>query len=174
MPSVQRTKISPASSCSARMAIPSRARSTGGRDSFQGTYINTAHTDVEKLIEDIKHNYSTPKEQQRQLSLLAELNRAHQATRQEDPAIEARIQAYELAARMQLEAVDAFDISREPAHIREAYGDTVHGRQTLMARRLIERGVRFVQVYHGDTLPWDSHANLEGAHRSLARDSDQP
>ena len=128
---------------------------------FQGTYIDTAHTDVEKLIEDIKHNFSTPEDQQRQLSLLAALNRAHQATRQEDPAIEARIQAYELAARMQLEAVDAFDISREPAHIREAYGDTVHGRQTLMARRLIERGVRFVQVYHGDTLPWDSHANLE-------------
>ena len=70
---------------------------------------------MEKLIEDIKHNYSTPKDQQRPLSLMAELNRAHQAPRQEDPAIEARIQAYELAARMQLEAVDAFDISREPA-----------------------------------------------------------
>ena len=83
---------------------------------FQGTYIDTAHTDVEKLIEDIKHNYSTPEDQRRQLSLLAALNRRHQATRQEDPAIEARIQAYELAARMQLEAVDAFDISREPAH----------------------------------------------------------
>src|SRR4029434_7919366 len=75
---------------------------------------------------------------------------------------------------MQWEALAAFDISHEPAHIREAYGDTVHGRQTLLARRLIEKGVRFVQVYHGDTLPWDSHSNLEGAHRSLARDSDQP
>ena len=141
---------------------------------FQGTYIDTAHTDVEKLIEDIKHNYSTPEDQRRQLSLLATLNRRHQAARQEDPAIEARIQAYELAARMQLEAVDAFDISREPAHIREAYGDTVHGRQMLIARRLIEKGVRFVQVYHGDTLPWDSHSNLEEQHRTLARASDQP
>jgi Protein of unknown function (DUF1501) len=141
---------------------------------FQGTYIDTAHTDVEKLIENIKHAYSTPEDQRRQLSLLAELNRRHQATRLEDPAIEARIQAYELAARMQLEAVDAFDISREPAHIRAAYGDTVHGRQTLMARRLIEKGVRFVQVYHGDTIPWDSHANLEADHRALARASDQP
>jgi len=141
---------------------------------FQGTYIDTAHTAVERLIEDIKHNYSTPMNQQRQLSLLAALNRGHQATRQEDQAIEARIQAYELAARMQLEAVDAFDISREPAYIREAYGDTVHGRQALMARRLIERGVRFVQVYHGDTIPWDSHANLEADHRSLASASDQP
>src|SRR6188768_2757493 len=141
---------------------------------FQGTYIDTAHADVEKLIEDIQHHSSTPKDQQRQLSLLAALNRDHQATRQEDPAIEARIQAYELAARMQLEAVDAFDLSREPAHIREAYGDTVHGRQTLIARRLIERGVRFVQVYHGATIPWDSHANLESEHRNLARAADQP
>jgi hypothetical protein len=141
---------------------------------FQGTYIDTSHTDVEKLIEDIKHNFSTPKDQQRQLSLLAALNRAHQAKRQEDPAIEARIQAYELAARMQLEAVDAFDISREPARVREAYGDTVHGRQTLIARRLIEKGVRFVQVYHGATIPWDSHANLEADHRNLAHASDQP
>jgi len=141
---------------------------------FQGTYIDTAHTDIEKLIENIKHNFSTPRDQQRQLSLLAALNRRHQASRQDDPAIEARIQAYELAARMQLEAVDAFDVSREPAHIREAYGDTVHGRQTLIARRLIERGVRFVQVYHGATIPWDSHANLEADHRNLARSSDQP
>ena len=107
------------------------------------------------------------------MSLLAALNRRHQASRHDDPAIEARIQAYELAARMQLEAVDAFDVSREPAHIREAYGDTVHGRQTLIARRLIERGVRFVQVYHGATIPWDSHANLEADHRNLARSSDQ-
>ena len=141
---------------------------------FQGTYIDTAHTDIEKLIENIKHNFSTPRDQQRQLSLLAALNRRHQASRYDDPAIEARIQAYELAARMQLEAVDAFDVSREPAHIREAYGDTVHGRQTLIARRLIERGVRFVQVYHGATIPWDSHANLEADHRNLARSSDQP
>jgi hypothetical protein len=141
---------------------------------FQGTYIDTAHTDVEKLIENIKHNYSTPRDQRRQLSLLAELNRRHQATRLDDPALEARIQSYELAARMQLEAVDAFDISREPARVREAYGDTVHGRQTLMARRLIEKGVRFVQVYHGDTIPWDSHANLEADHRNLARAADQP
>jgi len=141
---------------------------------FQGTYIDTAHTDIEKLIENIKHNFSTPRDQQRQLSLLDALNRRHQASRHDDPAIEARIQAYELAARMQLEAVDAFDVSREPAHIREAYGDTVHGRQTLIARRLIERGVRFVQVYHGATIPWDSHANLEADHRNLARSSDQP
>jgi uncharacterized protein (DUF1501 family) len=141
---------------------------------FQGTYLDTSHSEVEKLIENITHNYSTASAQRRQLSLLAELNRRHQASRLDDPAIEARIQAFELAARMQLEAVDAFDISREPAHIREAYGDTVHGRQTLIARRLIERGVRFVQVYHGNTIPWDSHANLEADHRNLARDADQP
>ena len=141
---------------------------------FQGTHIDTANTDVEKLIENIRHNFATPKDQQRQLSLLAALNRAHQVSRQEDPAIEARIQAYELAARMQLDAVDAFDISREPAHVRAAYGDTVQGRQTLIARRLIEKGVRFVQVYHGADQPWDTHADHERRHRNLARECDQP
>jgi len=92
----------------------------------------------------------------------------------DDPAIEARIQSFELAARMQLEAVDAFDVSREPAGIRKMYGDTLHGRQTLIARRLIERGVRFVQVWHVAVQPWDSHSNIESEHRRLARECDQP
>src|SRR5215510_3732400 len=141
---------------------------------FQGTHIDTTHADVEKLIEDIRHRYSTPADQNRQLALLAALNRQHQAARADDPAIEARIQSFELAARMQLEAVDAFDISREPGHIRAMYGDTTFGRQTLMARRLIEKGVRVVQVWHGAVIPWDSHSNLAEAHRSLAGECDQP
>jgi hypothetical protein len=141
---------------------------------YQGTHIDTQHTSVERLLQDIKHHYSSPEDQRRQLSLLSALNRRHQAARREDPAIEARIQSFELAARMQLEAVDAFDISREPAHIRKMYGDTLHGRQTLIARRLIERGVRFVQVWHGALQPWDSHSNLASGHRKLARECDQP
>jgi arylsulfatase A-like enzyme len=141
---------------------------------YQGTYIETRSTNVEKLIENIRHRHSTPAEQKRQLALLATLNRQHQAARREDLAIEARIQSFELAARMQLEAVDAFDIRREPAHVRDMYGDTTFGRQTLIARRLIEKGVRMVQVWHGALIPWDSHSNLAEAHRSLAGECDQP
>jgi uncharacterized protein (DUF1501 family) len=79
-----------------------------------------------------------------------------------------------MAYRMQLEATDAFDVSREPAHVRALYGDTTHGRQFLIARRLAERGVRFIQLWHGAGQPWDSHDDLEKHHRHLARESDQP
>ncbi|HRJ07682.1 MAG TPA: DUF1501 domain-containing protein, partial [Prosthecobacter sp.] len=65
------------------------------------------------------------------------------------------------------------DVEQEPANIREMYGDTLQGRQILMARRLAERGVRYVQVYHGAGQPWDSHASLEENHRRLARECDQ-
>jgi uncharacterized protein (DUF1501 family) len=74
---------------------------------------------------------------------------------------------------MQAEATDAFDVSREPASIRERYGPSVQSRQLLIARRLVERGVRIVQCYHGDVQPWDSHDNLERNHRNLAREIDQ-
>jgi uncharacterized protein (DUF1501 family) len=74
---------------------------------------------------------------------------------------------------MQTEATDAFDVSKEPESIREMYGDNQQGRQILMARRLAERGVRYVQVYHGSGQPWDSHASLEDNHRRLASECDQ-
>jgi uncharacterized protein (DUF1501 family) len=79
-----------------------------------------------------------------------------------------------MAYRMQLEATDAFDVSREDEKTREMYGDTVLGRQFLIARRLSERGVRFIQLWHGDGQPWDSHDDLEVQHRRLAREADQP
>jgi uncharacterized protein (DUF1501 family) len=75
---------------------------------------------------------------------------------------------------MQIEAADAFDISHEPEHIHQMYGSGVHGRQTLIARRLLERGVRYVQLWHGAGQPWDSHGNLEADHRKLAKEIDQP
>src|SRR5207302_6840992 len=103
---------------------------------------------------------------------LAELNRQHQQTRAEDAGLEARIQSFELAYRMQMEATDAFDINREPTAVRERYGSHVQGRQLLIARRLIERGVRFVQCYHGDVQPWDSHDNIAVNHRNLGREVD--
>lgn len=140
---------------------------------YQGTYINSAHTDIDQLIEHIKNSAISLKEQRAQLDLLQQLNAQHAATRQRDAQLEARIQSFELAYRMQLEATDAFTLTREPPAMRELYGDTVHGRQLLIARRLLERGVRFVQVWHGDGQPWDNHDDLEVNHRRLAKQSDQ-
>ncbi len=140
---------------------------------FQGTYINTKNTEVEKLIENIKSNYVSRESQRRQLDLLGELNRLHQTPRAEDAALEARIQSFELAFRMQAAAAEAFDVGREPQHILDLYGPGVQARQMLIARRLVERGVRIVQLYHGDVQPWDSHSEIEKNHRSLAGDCDQ-
>jgi hypothetical protein len=140
---------------------------------YQGTYIDTRHTDVEKLIEHVKNNYVGLPEQRRQLDLLRQLNERHQARRGQDANLEARIQSFELAYRMQLDATDAFDVSREPQYVRSMYGRGVQGRQMLIARRLLEKGVRFVQVWHGQGQPWDSHDDIEINHRRLARECDQ-
>jgi hypothetical protein len=141
---------------------------------YQGTHIDTRRTRVEDLLENIRSPRATAADQRRQLDLLRELNRRHQGRRAEDAALEARIQAFELAYRMQAEATDAFDLSREPARIRQLYGEHVQGRQLLIARRLVERGVRIVQCYHGDVQPWDSHDHIERNHRALARQIDGP
>ena len=85
---------------------------------YQGTYIDTKHTEIEKLIENIRNDASTPEEQRQQLDLVRELNERHAAARPHDPGLEARIQSFELAYRMQGEAAEAFDISREPEFIR--------------------------------------------------------
>jgi hypothetical protein len=141
---------------------------------FQGTYIDTKHTDINRLIENVQNKYTSMDAQREQLDLLQKLNKQHAADRQNDAQLESRIQSFELAYRMQIDATDAFDISHEPQHIRDMYGAGVHARQTLIARRLLERGVRFVQLWHGEGQPWDSHDNLESSHRRLAKESDQP
>ncbi|MCE9529001.1 MAG: DUF1501 domain-containing protein [Planctomycetales bacterium] len=141
---------------------------------YQGTHLDTRKTKVDELIENIRSTEVSKRDQRRQLDLLSTLNRQHQDERADEPELEARIQAFELAYRMQAEATDAFDVTREPAYIQAAYGDTVHGRQLLMARRLIERGVRIVQCYHGDVQPWDSHNDLAKAHRDLGTQIDGP
>ena len=140
---------------------------------YQGTYINTEHTKIEKLIEHIKNNYTSLPEQRQQLDLLQALNDRHRAKRKEDAQIEARIQSFELAYRMQMDATDAFDTTREPEAIRKRYGEGTQARQMLIARRLIERGVRFVQVWHGSGQPWDNHDDIEVNHRNLAKACDQ-
>src|SRR3954465_531226 len=140
---------------------------------YQGTYIDTQHTKIEKLIEHIKNNYSSLPEQRQQLDLLQQLNQRHLAKRKEDGQLEARIQSFELAYRMQMDATDAFDVSKEPQNIRDMYGPGTQARQLLIARRLIERGVRFVQVWHGAGQPWDNHDDIEVNHRKLAKECDQ-
>jgi hypothetical protein len=140
---------------------------------FQGTYIDTQHTDINKLIQYVKSGYANPKEQRRQLDLLLALNERHLEQRQQEAQLEARIQSFELAYRMQSDASDAFDISKEPKHILDLYGPGTQGRQILIARRLIERGVRFVQVWTGEGQPWDSHDDIAQNHGRLAQESDQ-
>lgn len=138
---------------------------------FQGVSINTRVTAVDQLIENIRNPYIPLKEQRRQLDLVHQLNEMHAQNLQKDAALEARLQAYEMAFKMQTEATDAFDINKESADVRSAYGRTPQGNQLLIARRLIERGVRFVQVWAGG---WDHHQDLDDRLPERARDIDQP
>lgn len=139
----------------------------------QGTYVDTQHQSVDKLIEFIENKRVSSVDQRRQLDLIQSLNRSHQEARDEDPQLESRIQSFELAYRMQSEAADAFDVTREPQHTLDAYGPGTQARQLLIARRLLERGVRFVQVWHGAGQPWDNHDDIEVNHRRLAKETDQ-
>jgi Protein of unknown function (DUF1501) len=140
---------------------------------YQGTYIDTQHTAVEKLVEHVKNGSLGGAAQRKQLDLLLQMNRKHQEARPGDPQLEARIQSFELAYRMQTEATDAFDVSKEPQKVRDKYGPGTQARQLLIARRLIERGVRFVQVWHGEGQPWDNHDDIEVNHRRLAGQCDR-
>jgi uncharacterized protein (DUF1501 family) len=108
-----------------------------------------------------------------------ELNRRHLQERREDSDLEARIAAYELAYRMQAAAPEAVDLARETAETRRLYGlddRTTErlGRNCLLARRLVERGVRFVQLYSGSGSKWDAHSDVEGNHGRYCRESDRP
>ena len=140
---------------------------------YQGNYVDTKNADPKKLIEHIVPKHLEKRRQREQLDFLRTLNEQHVEARGRDQELEARLESFELAYRMQLEATDAFDITKEPQYIRDLYGDTLQGRQMLIARRLIERGVRFVQVWHGAGQPWDNHDDLEKNHGRLAGECDQ-
>lgn len=141
---------------------------------FQGTHVDTQYTNPEELVANIDNDYLVPSQQKRQMDLIQNLNRMHLADRSDDAQLSGRIESLELAFRMQGEARDAFDISTETKETQEMYGDSLQGRQMLIARRLSERGVRYVQVYHGAGQPWDSHASIERNHPRLARECDGP
>lgn len=152
---------------------PKNWRSAFLPGSFQGTHLDTKETEVSRLIENI-NNPQTPKRQRRQLDLLQKINQRHLAQRGHDSLLEARIQSFELAYRMQFEASDVLDLSKEPKHILEMYGDGLQGRQLLMTRRLLEKGVRFIQVWHSGGQAWDHHSGIEKGLKTLCAQWDQP
>ena len=113
------------------------------------------------------------------LSFLQSLNQRHLQGRESNTELEARIRSYELAANMQMHAPESVDLDKESAATKSLYGldqgDTkVFGQQCLLARRLVERGVRFVQLYHGAGSKWDSHTKMESNHSKLCRQVDHP
>ena len=138
---------------------------------YQGTTINTQAPTVPQMIQNIRNTYVSPKEQRRQLDFVHQLNELHAKNLQRDAALETRLESYEIAFRMQAESLDAFDINKESTETRAAYGNTEQGKQLLIARRLVERGVRVVQVWHNG---WDHHQQLETRLRAKAREIDQP
>lgn len=138
---------------------------------FQATSVNTRGQTVDQMLQNIRNQYFSQTEQRRQLDLVQKLNTIHSRNLQKDPQLEARIEAFEMAYRMQMEATDAFDIAREPQATRDLYGTTPQGRQLLIARRLVERGVRFVQVWAGG---WDHHDNIEERLKQSAGEIDKP
>ncbi len=140
----------------------------------QGTYINHTDLDPRRMIPFLRNTALAPETQRRQLDLMRRLNEEHQAERGQDSDLEARIRAMETAFRMQTAATDAFDINREPARTRAEYGPGHFANACLLARRLAERGVRFVQVYYGNGQPWDTHRNHNETTRRLCQDIDQP
>ncbi|MFN5951863.1 MAG: DUF1501 domain-containing protein [Pirellulaceae bacterium] len=142
----------------------------------QGTYVNHSQLDPRKMIPFLSSDPSQPrpKSQRQQLDLLQQLNRRHAQTLGLHPDLVARIQSMETAYRMQMEASDAFDIQKEPESVREEYGKSDFSNGCLLARRLAERGVRFIQVYYGNGQPWDTHAGHTEATRKLCLDIDRP
>ena len=137
----------------------------------QGTYVPNNERTPEKLVQNIRNASLTIDDQQRQLSLLDRLNRLYLGRSEGRPQLAAGVEAMEVAFRMQMEAPEAFDLAKETPATVERYGDDDFGRGCLLARRLVERGVRMVQVYFGNSQPWDSHEDIN-SHRGLSRIAD--
>lgn len=139
---------------------------------YQGTHINNSNIDPKTIIRDINNRYVSQPVQRRQMDLLQQLNRKHLAVRGEDAQLEGRIASLEMAFRMQFEAQEAFDLQKETQATRELYGNGQFANGCLLARRLVERGVRMVQVYYGGGQPWDDHGDIMN-HKNHAQQSDQ-
>jgi hypothetical protein len=156
----------------------SRNWSTGFMpSSYQGTRFREGAAPILNL--EPLRGHGTDAAQRSKLDFLQKLNRRHRRARQDDTDLEARIATYELAYRMQSAAPEAVDLSRETEETRRLYGLDAKGtervgRNCLLARRLVERGVRFVQMYCGSGSKWDAHTDVEGNHARYCRESDKP
>jgi hypothetical protein len=144
---------------------------------YQGTFVS----DIANPIRNLRNEKIGADQQRRELDRLQQLNEMHLEGRREDSRLSARIESFELAYRMQMDAPDAFDIGKESTLTKRLYGiedksTEIFGRQCLLARRLVERGVRFVQLYHttGGFQPWDQHSELKAGHEKNAAATDRP
>lgn len=140
----------------------------------QGTYINHSNIEPTTMVPNLRNTRWDQATQRQQLDLLKELNAEHQARRPDESNLSARIQSMETAFRMQFQASDAFDLNRETQATRERYGTGHFSNGCLLARRMVERGVRFVQVYFGNGQPWDTHAAHNEKVQELCQTIDQP
>jgi hypothetical protein len=140
---------------------------------YQGTHIRNNSIDPDRIIRDVTNRHLSRPAQRAQLDLLQALNHEHLGAHGPDEALESRIASLEMAFRMQFEAREAFDLARESAATRDLYGPGEFANACLIARRLVERGVRVVQVYYGNDQPWDDHQDIN-KHRDHAQKSDRP
>ncbi len=139
---------------------------------YQGCHIRDL--DPNRVVEHIQNKYLSHGGQRKQLDILNHLNALHRDARGGDPNLDARIHSLEIAFRMQTDAQEAFDLSREKKTTRDEYGKGYFADACLAARRLVERGVRTVQIFYGNGQPWDDHSNCEAGHRAKAKESDRP
>ncbi len=144
---------------------------------YSGCYVNIAEMRPESVLHDLRNQFVSPGSQRRQADLLGRLNRLHADREQHEAGLEARIAAMEMAFRMQFSVPEAFDVSGETKSTLELYGDSEYAKGCLLARRLIERGVRAVQLSHsidGYDIAWDTgHDDIQGGHARLAKACDQ-
>jgi len=139
----------------------------------QGVAFDDSVTDPERMISNLRNRQLTPTAQRQQLDLVQQFNREHERAVGGEEFLEARIQAMETAFRMQAEASDAFDLRREPASVRAQYGTSPFANGCILARRLVERGVRTVHVYYGPGQPWDDHGRINQNLRGRCPDMDR-
>jgi hypothetical protein len=140
---------------------------------YQGTHINNSRVDPQSIIQNIKNDFLPPEVQRRQLDLMRKLNEKHLEERGKDDLLEARVQSMEMAYRMQFAAQEVFDLSKESTATRKRYGSGTFANGCLLAKRLVSKGVRTVQLYYGGGQPWDDHGDIRN-HAKHAKESDQP
>ena len=156
---------------------PSRTSELDQRFFFQPTTKARVYVRLDRQSFDLNPpGYKTRQHQRRALDKLAMLNSAHAEDHPEHAELHARMESYELAYRMQMSVPGVVDLSREPEQLHRAYGldrkeTAAFGKQCIMARKLVEQGVRFVQIFSGG---WDSHDYLERGHSSRIASVDQP